>query len=131
MEMLNVNGFDVNGKEVMEGDYLALDKGDIAYFYKVENGVPKVFANWMIGSLGLINYEQHHEKMMGENVPEVIKKQQKEFYKEITGVKINNLEKVTPKMRSYLDLIQNNGEGHIPLTGSLEEPSEDFEDDDF
>lgn len=82
-------------------NYMVFDtNGGIAYFYKVEDGKPKVFANWMIGSLGLIN-------SMDE---------------EIINKDISELEPVSDKMAHFLEFIQNNEYGHTPLEGDLENP---------
>lgn len=82
-------------------NYMVWDtNGGVAYFYKVEDGKPKVFANWMIGSLGLIDCKDE----------EAINKD------------IKDLEPVTEKMANFLDLIQNNEHGHTPLDGTLEDP---------
>lgn len=96
--------YDMNNVEVKENDYLVWDNGHLAIFYEVINGKLKLIADWQIGSLGLVNYE--------EDMP------------------LSKLEKVTPNMKHYIDLIKTNGAGHMPLTGSLEDPNEDFDDED-
>jgi len=124
--MKDIIGIDMNGNEIMVSDYLVFDKEDIAYFYKIENGKPKVFADWSVGFLGLIDYEKRHKILIGsKDVPNVVVNQQKEFYRQITGAKINDLEKVSEKMKEYLELIESNGTGFTPLFGDLDDPTDE------
>lgn len=82
-------------------EYMMLDNdGGVAYFYKVEDGKPMVFANWMIGSLGLINCKDE----------------------DVINKKMDELQPVNENMTYFLELIQNNDVGHTPLNGTLENP---------
>lgn len=103
--------YDCNNLVVGKNDYLLYDQGDFVWFFKLEEGKLKYFANWQMGSLGLINPN-------GE-----ISKETNEWLK---LMKSSHLQLVKPELEKYLIEIQNNKEGHMPLYGSLENPTEEY-----
>lgn len=92
-KLMNV---DVKGNNVNEGQWLVKDEGDIAWFYQMENEVPQLKANWMIGSLGLVN-----KKEVG---------------------KVEELELVSTKMEGFLNQLDQNGKAFWAMDGTLKNP---------
>jgi hypothetical protein len=124
---------DINGKEVVVSDYLVKDEGDFAWFFKNVEGKWKYFASWTCASLGLVdwNWEEKKKKHEEFNVPQVVRDHDEKTNEWLNNLKVNELEIVGDKLRGYLEQIQNNEEGHMYLTGTLEDPTEDDDEEDF
>ena len=87
---------DIKGNVVKENDWVVKDEGDIAWFYKIENGKPELKANWMIGSLGLIN-----KKEVG---------------------KVEELELVPQTLTKFLNELDRNGKSFWTMSGTIKHP---------
>lgn len=109
--------------------YWVKDQGDFAWFFKQENGKLKYFASWTIGSLGLVDWEDRVRGVMSLGQPNHYKNHTLATNEWIKKLTTDDLEEVNDRMAYFLEEIQSNEYGHMPLTGTLEEPSEDFDDE--
>lgn len=111
----------------IEEKYWAKDQGDFAWFFKKEDGKLKYFASWTIGSLGLVDWEDRVKGVMSLGQPNHYKNHTLATDEWIKKLTTDELEEVNDRMAYFLEEIQSNGYGHMALTGTLEEPSEDDE----
>ncbi|MNX98493.1 hypothetical protein D3C86_1309070 [compost metagenome] len=84
------------------GKWLVIDNGDIAWFLKVENETPVLKANWLIGSLGLLNNNHSLKKVVEADV--------------------ENMKDVSENMKNALNQLDIDGKAFWAMSGSLKNP---------